>query len=117
MLFYVSEFAYMRKVTIKLDIFSFGIIVMELITAKRPTGFTEKGLLITLSQLVQKALAYGINGLLQIVHPRLVSCATKKQEVLEGLLHLALSCTSPDPENQSDMESVLSFLLKLRKMM
>ncbi|KAL2524324.1 LRR receptor-like serine/threonine-protein kinase FLS2 [Abeliophyllum distichum] len=111
------EFAYMRKVTTKVDIFSFGMIVMELITLKRPTGLTgEEGLPITLSQLVQKALEYGINGVLQIVDPQLALYTTKKPEVLEGLLHLALSCTSTDPENRPDMEKVLSSLSKLSKM-
>lgn len=116
MLFCVSELAYMRKVTTKVDVFSFGIIVMELLTKRRPTGLTaEDGSPITLSQLVQQALQHGISGLHQILDPQLTSYTSKKQEVLEGLLHLALSCSSPDPDNRPDMEEVLSSLSKIRK--
>ncbi|KAL0321348.1 UNVERIFIED_CONTAM: LRR receptor-like serine/threonine-protein kinase FLS2 [Sesamum radiatum] len=104
---YVPEFAYMRKVTTKVDVFSFGIIVMELITKTRPTGLMDKdGLPITLSQLVQQALQQGINRLYEILDPHLKSYDSKKQEALEGLLHLALSCTSPDPDDRPDMEQI-----------
>nr|XP_016495461.1 PREDICTED: LRR receptor-like serine/threonine-protein kinase FLS2 [Nicotiana tabacum] len=111
------EFAYMRKVTTKVDVFSFGVIVMEIITKRRPTGLTGADELpMTLHQIVQNAAANGINELIQIVDPNLASYVSKKQDVVEGLLKLALSCTSPDPEDRPDMEQVLSSLSKLRKM-
>lgn len=54
------EFAYMRKLTTKVDVFSFGMIVMEFITRKRPTGLTEaERTQITLPQLVDRALSDG----------------------------------------------------------
>ncbi|KAL6553172.1 LRR receptor-like serine/threonine-protein kinase fls2 [Orobanche gracilis] len=111
------EFAYMRKVTTKVDVFSFGIIIMELITRKRPTGLTDDdGFPITLSQLVEQALERGIDGLDQVLDSDLTSCDTEKQEVLEGLLHLALSCTSAEPDIRPDMEQVSCSLSKIRKM-
>ncbi|KAL6544911.1 LRR receptor-like serine/threonine-protein kinase fls2 [Orobanche minor] len=111
------EFAYMRKVTTEVDVFSFGIIIMELITRKRPRGLTgDNGFPITLSQLVEQALERGIDGLDQVLDPDLTSCATEKQEVLEGLLHLALSCTSAEPHIRPDMEQVSCSLSKIRKM-
>lgn len=111
------EFAYLRKVTTKVDIFSFGIIMMELITKRRPTELTgEDGLPITLPQLVQQTLALGINHLPEVLDPLLIPHTSQKHEVLEVLLHLALSCTRPDPENRPDMEQVSSSLSKIRKM-
>lgn len=113
----VSEFAYMRKVTTKVDVFSFGIIVMELVTKRRPTGvMDEDGLPITLSQLVQRALHRGVDHLHTIVDPHLASFDSKEEQVLEGLLHLGLSCTSSDPDTRPDMEQLLTSLSKIQKM-
>lgn len=90
---------------------------MELITKRRPTELTgEDGLPITLPQLVQQTLALGINHLPEVLDPHLIPHTSQKHEVLEVLLHLALSCTSPDPENRPDMEQVSSSLSKIRKM-
>lgn len=112
----VSEFAYMRKVTTKVDVFSFGIIVMELVTKRRPTGvMDEDGLPITLSQLVQRALHRGVDHLHKIVDPHL-SFDSKEEQVLEGLLHLGLSCTSSDPDTRPHMEQLLTSLSKIQKM-
>ncbi|MCD7455150.1 LRR receptor-like serine/threonine-protein kinase fls2 [Datura stramonium] len=78
------EFAYMRKVTTKVDVFSFGVIVMEIITKRRPTSLTGADELpMTLHQIVQNALANGINKLVQIVDPNLATICLK-QDVVEG---------------------------------
>jgi LRR receptor-like serine/threonine-protein kinase FLS2 len=114
----LSEFAYMTKITTKVDIFSFGIIVMEFLTKRRPTGLTDQkdGLPISLHQLVEKALANGTNGLPQILDPMLVLNISKKhEEVLEELLKLALFCSHPNPEDRPDIDEVSSVLLKLSK--
>uniref|UniRef100_F6HMH8 Protein kinase domain-containing protein n=1 Tax=Vitis vinifera TaxID=29760 RepID=F6HMH8_VITVI len=109
------EFAYMRELTTKVDVFSFGIIVMEFLTKRRPTGLAaEDGLPLTLRQLVDAALASGSERLLQIMDPFLASIVTAKEgEVLEKLLKLALSCTCTEPGDRPDMNEVLSSLLKL----
>lgn len=107
----------MMKVTTKVDVFSFGIIMMEMMTKRRPTGVAaDDGSPLTLSQLVHQALGRGINGLDQIMDPHLASSTSNNHEALEGLFHLALSCSSTDPENRPDMEQVLASLSKLRNM-
>ena len=106
----------MRKVTTKVDVFSFGIIVMEFITRKRPTGFTEEDeLQITLPQLVFQALSRGINELIEIVDPDLNSNFSTKQGIIEQLLKLALCCTRMDPEERPNMNEVLSSLSRISK--
>ena len=111
------EFAYMREVTTKVDVFSFGIILIELLTKRRPTGLKEEdGLPISLRQLVEKAIADGINGILKITDPTLAMNISKEQvQVLEELFKLALICTNPNPEDRTNMNEVLSTLLKLRE--
>lgn len=107
----------MRSVTEKVDVFSFGVIIMEVITKRRPTGLTEEGLPITLRQLVQKAYSGGgINSLMKIMDPHLTPYVKAKQELVEGLVTLALSCTNTEPEDRPNMEQVLSSLSKLSKL-
>lgn len=108
----------MTKVSTKVDIFSFGTIVMEFLTKRRPTRLTEEdGLPISLRQLVEKALENGMKeGLHQILDPTLVqNIAKEHEEVQEELLKLALFCTHPNPEDRPDINEVLSILLKLSK--
>nr|POF02061.1 lrr receptor-like serine/threonine-protein kinase fls2 [Quercus suber] len=113
----ISKFAYMTKVTTKVDIFSFGIIVMEFLTKRRPTGLIEEdGLPISLCQLVEKALANGENDLHRIVDPMLaLNISEDHEELLKELLKIALLCTQPNPEDRPDINEVLSILLKLSK--
>ncbi|GJT43735.1 LRR receptor-like serine/threonine-protein kinase FLS2 [Tanacetum coccineum] len=100
----------MRKKTTKIDVFSFGIIVMELLTSKRPTGLTEvEGVQITLPQLVDRALKNGMNELIDIVDPDLASNLSTKHGLIEQLLKLALSCTRTDSDDRPDMNEVFDF--------
>lgn len=108
----------MRNVTTKVDVFSFGVVVMEFLTKRRPTGLKEEdGLPVSLRQLVEKALASGNKGILQVLDPVLALNASNKDqmEALEELFKLALLCTSPNPEDRSNMKEVLSSLLKLKQ--
>ncbi|KAJ0797362.1 putative protein kinase RLK-Pelle-LRR-XII-1 family [Helianthus annuus] len=107
------EFAYMRKVTTKVDIFSFGIVMMEFITRKRPTRLTEDD--ITLPQLIEQSLSNGVNGLIEIVDPDLASDFSTKHDVVAQILQLALRCTRPDPDDRPDMNEILSSLTKISK--
>lgn len=111
-----SEFAYMRNVTTKVDVFSFGIVVMEFLTKQRPTGLMEEdGLPVSLRQRVEKSLATGTKGVLQVLDPMLASNDSNKQmEAVEELFKLALFCTSPNPEERPNMNEVLSILSKLK---
>lgn len=101
----------------KVDVFSFGIIVMEFLTKQRPTGLMEEnGLPMSLHQLVEKALANGMKNILQVLDPMLASNISKEQEeIAEDLLKLALVCSNPNPDNRPNMNEVLSTLLKLKK--
>ena len=110
----LTEFAYMRKVTTKVDVFSFGILVMEFLTKQRPTGLEEEdGCPVSLSQLIEKALSNGTNGILQVLDPVIARNVSKEEETLVELFKLALSCTNPNPDDRPNMDEVLSSLKKL----
>ncbi|KAD3068964.1 hypothetical protein E3N88_36844 [Mikania micrantha] len=110
------EFAYMRKVTTKVDVYSFGIIMMEFITRKRPTGLTEdEGIQFTLPQLIDQALSNGINELIEIIDPDLAYDFSKNHGVVEQILQLALCCTRMDPNHRPDMNEISVSLTKISK--
>lgn len=113
---FFSEYAFMKKITTKVDVFSFGVIVMEFLTRRRPTGLSqENGQPITLPQLVQNVFADGIERLFQLVDPQLTSDISNKHQ-LEEIFKLALLCTCQEPDGRPDMVEVLSLLVKISKM-
>ncbi|CAO2823429.1 unnamed protein product [Amaranthus hypochondriacus] len=110
------EFAYMRSLTTKVDIFSFGVVIMELFTKKRPTGVTKEGqVALTLSHIVERSIAE--DKALDVVDPALASTlTTNEEEVVVQILKLALSCTSEAPENRPESNFVVSYLMKLQNL-
>ncbi|KAG0485373.1 hypothetical protein HPP92_009452 [Vanilla planifolia] len=108
------EFAYMRRVTTKVDVFSFGIVMIEFFTGKRPTGLTvEDGVALTLNQLVERALVQGMHAVLAILDHRMEVAGEVEKEKAMGVMQLALSCTLASPEDRPDMEQVLLSLVRL----
>ncbi|KAJ8477146.1 hypothetical protein OPV22_020873 [Ensete ventricosum] len=108
------EFAYMRRASTKVDVFSFGVVMMELFTKRRPTGLIEEnGISLTLQQLVEKAIVTGLDSVLQIIDSDMNLASEIEEERVMGVLELALSCTSFSAEDRPDMNEVLSSLLRL----
>ena len=112
------EFSYMRKATTKVDVFSFGIVMLEFFHQEkadmRKVTIEVDGVPHTLRQLVEKAFENGINGVLSVVdHEMVLPTVTEKGKAV-GVLKLALSCTQFNVEDRPDMKDVLSALLKLR---
>lgn len=106
----------MRSLTTKVDIFSFGVVIMELFTKKRPTGVTKEGqVALTLSHIVERSIAE--DKALDVVDPALASTlTTNEEEVVVQILKLALSCTSEAPENRPESNFVVSYLMKLQNL-
>jgi len=96
------------------DVFSFGVVMLELFTRRRPTGTIEvDGAPLTLRQLVEKALENGIEGVLGVVDHEMYLPTETEEGKAVGVLELALSCTRFNAEERPDMKEVLSTLLKL----
>lgn len=106
----------MRRVTTKADVFSFGIVMMEFLTKRRPTGtIEENGVPVTLQEFVQNALNSGTDAVLRAVDQDLVPNDPTQSDIGKKMvicLELALSCTRAAPEDRPDMNGVLSSLLK-----
>ncbi|XVE66154.1 hypothetical protein DITRI_Ditri08aG0057500 [Diplodiscus trichospermus] len=97
------EYAYTLRVNEKSDIYSFGVVILELVTGKPPTDpeFGEK-------EMVRWVCAtFDQKGPDQVIDPRLDS--TYKEEIYR-VLDIGLLCTNALPINRPSMRKVVKLL-------
>ncbi|KAF7803405.1 receptor-like protein kinase HSL1 [Senna tora] len=100
------EYAYTLRVNEKSDIYSFGVVILELVTGRRPMDpeFGEKDLVkwvcITLDQ----------KGVDHVIDSRLDSCY---KDDIRKVLNIGLMCTSPLPINRPAMRRVVKMLQEM----
>ncbi|KAK7252563.1 hypothetical protein RIF29_36606 [Crotalaria pallida] len=96
------EYMQSGRATEKTDIYSFGVLTLEVISGKRPTdaSFIEKGLNIVgwLNFLITE------NRQREIVDPL---CEGVQMESLDALLSVAIQCVSSNPEDRPTMHRVV----------
>ncbi|XP_021291537.1 leucine-rich repeat receptor-like protein kinase PXC2 [Herrania umbratica] len=93
------------KITEKCDVYGFGVLVLEVITGKRPVEYMEDDVVV-LSDMVRGALEDGrveecIDGSLRSNFPA---------EEAIPVIKLGLICASQVPSNRPDMEEVVNIL-------
>ncbi|XP_022134379.1 LRR receptor-like serine/threonine-protein kinase FEI 2 [Momordica charantia] len=99
------EYMQSGRATEKTDVYSFGVLVLEVLSGKRPTdaSYIEKGLNIVgwLNFLVTE------NRQREIVD---VQCEGIQTEGLDALLSVAIQCVSSSPEDRPTMHRVVQLL-------
>ncbi|KAJ7544661.1 hypothetical protein O6H91_09G088000 [Diphasiastrum complanatum] len=107
------EYAYTLKVNEKSDIYSFGIVLLELITGRRPNdpGFTADGLDIV--HWVRTRYFNEEQGLLQILDPRML-CSNFPFNEVKAVVGVALICCSMNPVERPTMRDVVQMLVAAR---
>lgn len=100
------------------DVYSFGILLLELFTGKRPTDEIFKNSM-NIHVFTEKALAEDV---LQIVDPLLRSESKLKdadvnhvEECLAAVLQIGLSCSKQSPGERMDMKTVVTELCDIRE--
>ncbi|XP_075513707.1 receptor-like protein kinase HSL1 [Primulina tabacum] len=100
------EYAYTLRVNEKSDIYSFGVVILELVTGKLPIdpAFGEKDLVKWVCTTLHQ------KGGDQVLDPKIDSCF--KDEICR-VLNIGLLCTSPLPINRPSMRRVVKMLQEI----
>ncbi|KAJ7961074.1 Leucine-rich receptor-like protein kinase family protein [Quillaja saponaria] len=93
------------KITEKCDIYGFGILVLEVVTGKRPVEYMEDDVVI-LCDMVRGALEEG--RVEQYVEERLLGNFPAEEAI--PVIKLGLICASQVPSNRPDMNEVINIL-------
>ncbi|KAG1334980.1 receptor-like protein kinase HSL1 [Cocos nucifera] len=100
------EYAYTLRVNEKSDIYSFGVVILELVTGRLPVDpeFGEKDLVKWVCGTIDQ------KGVEHVIDPKLDACFT---EEIEKVLKIGLLCTSSLPINRPSMRRVVKMLLEV----
>ncbi|XP_028114530.1 probably inactive leucine-rich repeat receptor-like protein kinase At5g06940 [Camellia sinensis] len=102
------ENCYSKKATEQMDTYSFGVVLLELVTG-RPADQTESGDSLNVLKWVRRKINIS-NGALQVLDPKISN--SSQQEML-GALEIALRCTCVMPEKRPSMPEVVRALQSL----
>ncbi|XP_019093600.1 PREDICTED: pollen receptor-like kinase 3 [Camelina sativa] len=100
-------------VSAKSDVFSFGVVVLEILTGKFPSqyaGLNRAGGT-NLVEWIGSAMEQG--GWMDLLHPTVVNAATDDQimeEEIENVLRIGVRCTGEDPDRRPNMTEVIDEL-------
>ncbi|KAJ6685262.1 LEUCINE-RICH REPEAT RECEPTOR-LIKE PROTEIN KINASE FAMILY PROTEIN-RELATED [Salix purpurea] len=107
------EYGYCLRITEKSDVYSYGVVLLEVLTGKEPTDnrIPEGVHIVT---WVSKALRERRTELTTILDPQLLlRSGTQLQEMLQ-VLGVALLCVNPSPEERPTMKDVTAMLKEIR---
>lgn len=107
---YISEYAYTMKVTEKCDIYSFGVVLLELISGKSPVQPIDQGG--DLVTWVRRSIRGNIS---EIYDKRLDLSVKRTNEEMYLILKIALFCTNTSPLNRPTMRQVIAMMIDARE--
>lgn len=102
-----AEYAYTLRVNEKSDIYSFGVVILELVTGKLPVDpeYGEKDLVKWVCSTIEQ------KGIEHVIDPKFdMRC---KQEILK-VLNIGLLCANSLPINRPSMRVVVKMLQEVR---
>ncbi|KAL7599422.1 hypothetical protein Lser_V15G24860 [Lactuca serriola] len=105
------EYAYTMKVTEKCDIYSFGVVLLELVTGKPPVQPVDQGG--DLVTWVRRSI-HGMVPISDLYDKRLDLSCKKTTNEMSLFLRIAVFCTSPSPLNRPTMREVVAMMIDAR---
>ncbi|GAB2283047.1 hypothetical protein Dimus_017578 [Dionaea muscipula] len=107
------EYAYTLKVTEKSNVYRYGVVLMELVTGKRPNdpSISEGNDLVkwVTEVLLSSPGRDGSDQLAQLIDPKM-NPLTNDLEEIRKVLHVAVACTVAFPMNRPSMRKVVQIL-------
>ncbi|XP_059634780.1 receptor kinase-like protein Xa21 isoform X2 [Cornus florida] len=108
------EYGMEGRVSTRCDVYSYGVLLMEIFTRKRPTDEMFAGEM-SLRRWVKEALD---GSIIEVVDSNLIGTEDEnfsvKEECVSYILGLALDCSSDKPVERIDMKEVLVRLEKIK---
>ncbi|CDP11033.1 unnamed protein product [Coffea canephora] len=108
------EYGLEGLISTRSDVYSFGIILMETFTKRKPKDemFTEE---LNLRRWIQECLPDSVIQVIDadLLHPK-DKTVQRKIECVSSILKLSLSCTTDAPEERINMKEVLGALQKIK---
>jgi serine/threonine protein kinase len=107
-----AEYAYTMKVTEKCDIYSFGVVLLELLTGRRPIQPIEEGgdLVTWVKEVMQST------PISEILDKRMELSDTVRVAEMELMLKVAIFCTDNSPASRPTMRQVVRMLLEISRL-
>ncbi|KAF9664518.1 hypothetical protein SADUNF_Sadunf16G0027100 [Salix dunnii] len=101
-------------VSTKIDVYSFGIMLMEMLTRKRPTDEMFEGEM-SLKRLIKESLP---DSAIDIVDSNMLNrgdgYSLKKEHCVTSIMELALQCVNESPEERMTMVEILPRLKNIK---
>ena len=109
----MTEYGFKRRVSTKSDIYSYGIILLEVITRKKPTDDMFVGELAMRQWILSVPYKMEVvdDGLLRIEDGRDV---TFLQTILSSIFELGLRCSEELPDQRLDIKDVVAKVNKIK---
>ena len=100
----------MLKITAKSDVYSYGVVVLEVLTGKQPIDPTiPDGL-----HVVDWVRRHRVKGLAGVLDPALRGRSDTEVEEMLQVMGVALLCVSPMPDERPTMKDVAAMLKEIR---
>lgn len=107
-MFWISEYAYTMRVTMAANVYSFGVILLELLSGKPAVCEGTELAKWVVSKSAQQ------DKWDQILDFRVSKTSLAVKSQMLAILRVALTCVSVSPEARPKMKSVLRMLLNAR---
>lgn len=104
----VAEYGYMMKITEKSDVYSYGVVVLEVLTGKQPIDPTIPDGLHVVDWVRRR------KGSMEVLDAGLRGRPDSEVEEMLQVLAVALLCVNPTPDERPTMKDVAAMLREIR---